>query len=126
MLASLNHVNLSFGPHEVLKDVTWALEEGEIWGVIGRNGAGKSTVFKLLLAQLESLHSLTMMFILNTKLYRSDIVPDDISHQEILKGIRSSDPQTAENSLRQHILDAGRSLEKRMEEIEWDKQIVAK
>jgi ATP-binding cassette subfamily F protein 3 len=54
MLASLNHVHLSFGPHEVLKDVTWALEEGEVWGVIGRNGAGKSTVFKLLLGQLEA------------------------------------------------------------------------
>ncbi len=54
MLASLNHVHLSFGPHEVLKDVTWALEEGEVWGVIGRNGAGKSTVFKLLLGLLEA------------------------------------------------------------------------
>ncbi len=53
MLASLNHVSLRFGPHEVLRDVTWALEEGEIWGVIGRNGAGKSTIFKLLLGQLE-------------------------------------------------------------------------
>ena len=54
MLASLNHVNLNFGPHEVLRDVTWALEEGEVWGVIGRNGAGKSTVFKLLLGSLEA------------------------------------------------------------------------
>ncbi len=53
MLASLNHVDLSFGPQEVLKDVTWAISEGECWGVIGRNGAGKSTVFKLLLGQLE-------------------------------------------------------------------------
>jgi ATP-binding cassette, subfamily F, member 3 len=54
MLASLNHVHLRFGPHEILKDVTWAIQEGECWGVIGRNGAGKSTVFKLLLAQLEA------------------------------------------------------------------------
>ncbi len=54
MLASLNHVDLRFGPQEVLKDVTWAIEEGECWGVIGRNGAGKSTVFKLLLGQLEA------------------------------------------------------------------------
>ncbi|HEU4952035.1 MAG TPA: ABC-F family ATP-binding cassette domain-containing protein [Holophagaceae bacterium] len=53
MLASLNHVSLRFGPHEILKDVTWALEEGEVWGLIGRNGAGKTTVFKLLLGQLE-------------------------------------------------------------------------
>jgi ATP-binding cassette subfamily F protein 3 len=56
MLASLNHVDLSFGPQAVLKDVTWAVQEGECWGVIGRNGAGKSTVFKLLLGQLEADH----------------------------------------------------------------------
>ncbi len=53
MLASLNHAFLSFGPHEVLKDVTWAIQEDECWGVIGRNGAGKSTVFKVLLGELE-------------------------------------------------------------------------
>jgi ATP-binding cassette subfamily F protein 3 len=53
MLASFNHVHLSFGPHEILKDVTWALQEDECWGVIGRNGAGKSTLFKVLLGQLE-------------------------------------------------------------------------
>jgi ATP-binding cassette subfamily F protein 3 len=47
-------VDLRFGPQEVLKDVTWAIQEGECWGVIGRNGAGKSTVFKLLLGQLEA------------------------------------------------------------------------
>ncbi len=53
MLASLNHVSLRFGPHEILKDVTWALEEGEVWGLIGRNGAGKTTLFKMLLGALE-------------------------------------------------------------------------
>jgi len=53
MLASLNHAFLSFGPHEVLKDVSWAIQEDECWGVIGRNGAGKSTVFKVLLGELE-------------------------------------------------------------------------
>jgi ATP-binding cassette subfamily F protein 3 len=54
MLASLNHVHLSFGPNEVLKDISWALEADETWGVIGRNGAGKSSLFKLLLGQLEA------------------------------------------------------------------------
>ncbi|MCE1228358.1 MAG: ABC-F family ATP-binding cassette domain-containing protein [Firmicutes bacterium] len=53
MLASFNHAHLRFGPHEVLKDVTWALQEDECWGVIGRNGAGKSTLFKVLLGELE-------------------------------------------------------------------------
>jgi ATP-binding cassette subfamily F protein 3 len=54
MLASLNHVHLSFGPREVLSDISWALEADEVWGVIGRNGAGKSTLFKLLLGYLEA------------------------------------------------------------------------
>ena len=53
MLASLNHANLSFGQFNLIKDVTWALQENECWGVIGRNGAGKSTIFKILLGQLE-------------------------------------------------------------------------
>jgi ATP-binding cassette subfamily F protein 3 len=54
MLASFNHVHLSFGPNEVLKDITWALDADEVWGVIGRNGAGKSTLFKMLLGQIEA------------------------------------------------------------------------
>lgn len=53
MLASLHRASLRFGPQEVLKDVTWSLDEDECWGVIGRNGAGKSTLFKVLLGQLE-------------------------------------------------------------------------
>ncbi len=53
MLASLNHAHLRFGTQEVLRDVTWALQEDECWGVIGRNGAGKSTLFKVLLGELE-------------------------------------------------------------------------
>jgi ATP-binding cassette subfamily F protein 3 len=54
MIASFNHVHLAFGPLEVLKDITWVLEADEVWGVIGRNGAGKSSLFKLLLGQLEA------------------------------------------------------------------------
>ncbi|MCL1908299.1 MAG: ATP-binding cassette domain-containing protein [Holophagaceae bacterium] len=54
MLASLNHVHLAFGPLEVLRDVTWVIETDEVWGVIGRNGAGKSSLFKMLLGQLEA------------------------------------------------------------------------
>nr|WP_320133836.1 ABC-F family ATP-binding cassette domain-containing protein [uncultured Holophaga sp.] len=53
MFASLNHAHLSFGPHEILRDVTWVLDEDECWGVIGRNGAGKSTLFKVLLGEHE-------------------------------------------------------------------------
>jgi DNA-binding GntR family transcriptional regulator len=80
----------------------------------------------LLLDVLGNLQSITLMFILNTKLYQSDMVPDDVSHQAILDGILSGDPAVAEQVVRQHILDAGSSLLKRMEALEWETETVMK
>jgi DNA-binding GntR family transcriptional regulator len=72
----------------------------------------------LLLDMLKNLQSLTVMFILNTKLYRSDMVPDDVSHQAIFDGIMSGDAALAAEMVRKHITDAGSSLVKRMQEAE--------
>ncbi|HYF53606.1 MAG TPA: ATP-binding cassette domain-containing protein, partial [Salinarimonas sp.] len=41
-----DHVSRSFGPIEVLSDVSLALEPGEVHAVIGENGAGKSTLMR--------------------------------------------------------------------------------
>ena len=38
----------SYGKKEVLKDVTFTFEEGKIYGLLGRNGAGKTTFFNAL------------------------------------------------------------------------------
>lgn len=43
----------SFGPIEVLRDITLDIREGEIHTVIGENGAGKSTLMKLLAGHLK-------------------------------------------------------------------------
>jgi DNA-binding GntR family transcriptional regulator len=64
------------------------------------------------------LQSQTRILIFNTKRYRSDKVPDSVSHQAILEGIRSGDPLVAEEVVRSHIIDAGSSLVKRMEEVQ--------
>ena len=48
--------NVSFAyekDHPVLKDLSFRIEKGEAVGLIGANGAGKSTVMKLLLGLLE-------------------------------------------------------------------------
>jgi DNA-binding GntR family transcriptional regulator len=71
----------------------------------------------LLIDVLRNLQSLTLMFILTTKLYRSDMVSDEVSHQAIFDGIANGDPFLAEEIVRKHINDAGTSLVKRMEEI---------
>ncbi len=45
-----------FGHKEVLKDVSFSLEEGDILALIGPNGAGKTTTIKLILG-LQSINS---------------------------------------------------------------------
>jgi branched-chain amino acid transport system ATP-binding protein len=42
------HVDLSFGGNEVLKDLSLSFQPGEITGLIGPNGAGKTSFFNCL------------------------------------------------------------------------------
>jgi ribose transport system ATP-binding protein len=46
-------VSKSFGPIEVLKDVSLAIETGKVHAVIGENGAGKSTLMKIIGGHLQ-------------------------------------------------------------------------
>ncbi|MCC6929421.1 MAG: ABC-F family ATP-binding cassette domain-containing protein [Gemmatimonadaceae bacterium] len=52
-LLSLANVGLSFGATELFKDVAFTVADGERWGIIGRNGAGKSSIFKLITGELK-------------------------------------------------------------------------
>ena len=45
----LEHVQKSFGKKEVLKDVTGSIQYGKTIGLLGRNGEGKTTLFRILL-----------------------------------------------------------------------------
>ena len=47
-LLSCSNIGISFGATELLKDITFTVAEGERWGIIGRNGTGKTTLFKLI------------------------------------------------------------------------------
>ena len=52
-LLALANVGLSFGATELFKEITFTVAEGERWGIIGRNGAGKSSIFKLITGELQ-------------------------------------------------------------------------
>ena len=45
---SMSAVAVEFGATVLLGDVTFSVERGERWGVVGRNGSGKTTIFRLL------------------------------------------------------------------------------
>lgn len=49
---SVNKLSLSFGTKELFSDISFALNEGDRLGIIGVNGCGKSTLFKLILGEL--------------------------------------------------------------------------
>ena len=45
-------VGVEFGATTLFTDVTFTIASGERWGVVGRNGTGKTTLFKLLTGDL--------------------------------------------------------------------------
>lgn len=48
MLLNLKQVSLAFGHHPLLKDVNFQIEKGERVCLVGRNGTGKSTLFRVI------------------------------------------------------------------------------
>ena len=52
-MISANNVTLQFGKKALFEDVNIKFVEGECYGLIGANGAGKSTFLKILTGQLE-------------------------------------------------------------------------
>lgn len=50
---STENLSLSFGTKNVLSGVSFAVSDGDRVGVIGSNGCGKSTLFKLILGELD-------------------------------------------------------------------------
>lgn len=48
----LAHVHKFFGSRPVVKDVSFSVREGEIFGFLGPNGAGKTTTIKMILGLL--------------------------------------------------------------------------
>ena len=46
MMLKVEHINVYYGSIHAIKDVSFAVEQGEIVTLIGANGAGKSTILK--------------------------------------------------------------------------------
>ena len=50
----LENVGITFRNQQVLKDVTWGVQTGDRIGLVGANGAGKTTQLRILAGELES------------------------------------------------------------------------
>ena len=56
MLIQFDHITRQFNGHKAVDDVSFSIDQGEIVGLLGHNGAGKTTIMKLLTGYLEPTH----------------------------------------------------------------------
>ena len=52
-IIKLDQVVKNYGSHQVLKNVDMQVNKGDIYGLVGKNGAGKTTIFKMILGLSE-------------------------------------------------------------------------
>jgi ABC-2 type transport system ATP-binding protein len=101
---SLEKVSKIFGTREVLKEVGFTVEKGDIFGYLGPNGAGKTTTIRILLGLLQSTSG------------RVSILGEDASHDEarrkvgfVLEADGLYDNMTAEENLEYYLRIYGAS-----------------
>jgi ATP-binding cassette subfamily F protein 3 len=49
----VSNVAVEFGATTLFRDVTFTVSSGERWGILGRNGTGKTTLFRLITGELQ-------------------------------------------------------------------------
>lgn len=60
--ATVDHVSMRFGKDTVLHKVSIAFQEGQIHGIIGRNGSGKTVLFKCICGFLKPSTGIVTVF----------------------------------------------------------------
>ncbi len=51
-LVEINNADVFVGGNPVLKSLSWTMNEGENWAVVGNNGSGKTTLMKLIFGEI--------------------------------------------------------------------------
>ena len=67
----IKNISKSFGNRKVLDDISINIEEGEVFGLLGPSGAGKTTLIKILTGQLKGEHGTTAINGINSQQLKS-------------------------------------------------------
>lgn len=73
----IEHLKKSFGKKEVLRDIDFTFESGKIYGLLGRNGAGKTTMFNCLNRDIKNDGG---DFYIEDGGIRREVAPEDIGY----------------------------------------------
>lgn len=61
-VVAIDHLTKRFGKFQALKNITFTIHPGEVFGFIGPNGAGKSTTIRILLGNLKATSGQATIF----------------------------------------------------------------
>src|SRR5687767_1407928 len=73
-IIKVSRLTKEFGEIHAVNDLTFTVEQGEVYGFLGQNGAGKSTTIRMLLTLIEPTSGDIEIFGLNLKKYRKEVL----------------------------------------------------
>jgi ABC-type multidrug transport system ATPase subunit len=121
MKLEADSINLRFGENVVLSDIYANFSTGNIIGVLGRNGCGKSSLFKIIFGTLNAEYAtIRVDNVYNRSLYRSNlikylpqnfIIPANISVQKAIY-LFNSDKEKCNAYFKNYDIDLHAKMEK--------------
>jgi ABC-2 type transport system ATP-binding protein len=105
-VVDIRSFEMRFGAKDVIKDLSFAVNQGEVFGFLGANGAGKTTTIRTLLSLLEptggtllvhgkrydpSMTAMVGYLPEERGLYRNEPILDTMVYFAVLHGLKRSD-----------------------------------
>lgn len=107
----MENVGITFRNQEVLKDVTWGVQSGDRIGLVGKNGAGKTTQLRIMAGELEPTTGdvVKSSIDLRTAILRQEFVDELVKERTLKEEFLSVFEE--ENQILQDLKDAEDQLE---------------
>jgi len=74
VIIQVNHLSKHYSELKAVDDISFSVNQGEIYGFLGQNGAGKSTTIRMLLTLIEPTQGNIEIFGLNLRTHRKEIL----------------------------------------------------
>src|SRR5450755_4272050 len=73
-IVTVSHLTKKFRTHTAVDDLSFSVNEGDVYGFLGQNGAGKSTTIRMLLTLIAPTNGDIEIFGMNLRTHRKEIL----------------------------------------------------
>ena len=74
IIVEVNHLSKNFGDINAVNDLSFTVNEGDVYGFLGQNGAGKSTSIRMLLTLIKPSNGNISIFNKDLTKHRNEIL----------------------------------------------------